>query len=111
MKVVDHLKSASTVIHIEPHGVGLSTSILESLILGIPTMNIVIKSKIHEFECVKDNSILSINDSDDIEKSVSNFLSNEPLRQNLLKNSKNHITNYLINPGTASQKLAQILSL
>ena len=107
--LLDHLKTANTVIHIEPHGVGLSTSILESLILGIPTMNIIIKNKIYEFECVKDDSILSIHDSDDIEKSVSNMLSNEPLRQNLLKNSKNHVANYLINPGTASQKLAETL--
>ena len=107
--LLNHLKSANTVIHIEPHGVGLSTSILESLILGIPTMNIIIKNKIYEFECVKDNSILSVHDSDDIEKSVSNILLNQSFRQNLVKNSKNHIANYLVNPGTASQKFAEIL--
>ena len=69
--ILEQLKTADAVIHIEPHGIGLSTAILESLIMNIPTMNIVIKNEIFQFDCIKEKAILSHLDSDDIEKPIS----------------------------------------
>ena len=108
--ILEQLKAADAVIHIEPHGLGLSTSILESLIMDIPTMNIVIKNTIFQFDCVKEQAILSHLDSDDIEKPISELLFNENVRNDLIKNTKNHLSNCLTNPGIASKKLAEILS-
>ena len=108
--ILQQLKQADAVIHIESHGVGLSTSILESLIMGIPTMNIVIKNGIFQFDCVKEKAILSYSDSDNVEKPISELLFNENVRNDLIKNSKTHISNYLVNPGTASEKFAKMLS-
>jgi len=108
--IFEHLKMADAVIHIEPHGIGLSTAILESLILEIPTMNIVIKNQIFEFDCVKEKAILSFSDSDDLEKPILKLLYDEHVRNEFIKNSKKHISKYMINPGVASESFARILS-
>ena len=107
--ILEQLKTADAVIHIEPHGVGLSTAILESLIMNIPTMNIVIKNEIFQFDCVREQAILTHLDSDDIEKPIFELLFNENVRNNLIKNTKNHLSNYLANPGIASKKFAEML--
>ena len=107
--ILTHLKSSDAVIHIDPNGIGLSTSILESLILNIPTMNIIINDKIFEFDCVKKNAIMSFLDTDNLEKPISNLLFDHDIRNNLIINGKNHVDNYLINPGEASSKLAHYL--
>jgi hypothetical protein len=108
--ILEQLKTADAVIHIEPHGVGLSTAILESLIMNIPTMNIVIKNEIFQFDCVKEKAILTHLDSDYVEKPIFELLFNENVRNNLIKNTKNHLSNYLVNPGIASKKFAEILN-
>ena len=108
--ILEQLKTADAVIHIEPHGVGLSTAILESLIMNIPTMNIVIKNEIFQFDCVREKAILTHLDSDYIEKPIFELLFNENVRNNLIKNTKNHLSNYLANPGIASKKFAEILN-
>jgi hypothetical protein len=108
--ILEQLKTADAVIHIEPHGVGLSTAILESLIMNIPTMNIVIKNEIFQFDCVREKAILTHLDSDYIEKPIFELLFNENVRNNLIKNTKNHLSNYLVNPGIASKKFAEILN-
>ena len=108
--ILDQLKTADAVIHIEPHGLGLSTAILESLIMNIPTMNIVIKNDIFQFDCVREKAILSHLDSDDIEKPIFELLFNENVRNDLIKNTKNHLSNCLANPGIASKKFAEMLS-
>ena len=41
--------------------------ILKDFIKNIPTMNIVIKNEIFQFDCIKEKAILSHLDSDDIE--------------------------------------------
>ena len=108
--ILEQLKTADAVIHIEPHGIGLSTAILESLIMNIPTMNIVIKNEIFQFDCIKEKAILSHLDSDDIEKPISELLFNENVKNDLIKNTKNHLSNSLVNPGIASKKFAEILN-
>jgi hypothetical protein len=108
--ILGHLKTADAVIHIEPHGVGLSTAILESLILEIPTLNVVIKNEIFEFDCIKEKAILSLSDSDNLEKPISDLLNDTNVRNELIKNSKKHISKYMINPGVASESFARKLS-
>ena len=108
--ILEQLKTADAVIHIEPHGIGLSTAILESLIMNIPTMNIVIKNEIFQFDCIREKAILSHLDSDDVEKPIFELLFNENVKNVLIKNTKNHLSNSLVNPGIASKKFAEILS-
>ena len=107
--ILEQLKTADAVIHIEPHGIGLSTAILESLIMNIPTMNIVIKNEIFQFDCIREKAILSHLDSDDVEKPIFELLFNENVKNDLIKNTKSHLSNYLANPGIASKKFAEIL--
>ena len=108
--ILEQLKTADAVIHIEPHGIGLSTAILESLIMNIPTMNIVIKNEIFQFDCIREKAILSHLDSDDVEKPIFELLFNENVKNDLIKNTKSHLSNYLANPGIASKKFAEILN-
>ena len=108
--ILEQLKTADAVIHIEPHGIGLSTAILESLIMNIPTMNIVIKNEIFQFDCIREKAILSHLDSDDVEKPIFELLFNENVKNDLIKNTKSHLSNYLANPGIASKKFAEFLN-
>ena len=78
--------------------------------MNIPTMNIVIKNEIFQFDCIKEKAILSHLDSDDIEKPISELLFNENVKNGLIKNTKNHLSNSLVNPGIASKKFAEILN-
>lgn len=108
--ISNHLKSSDAVIHIEPHGIGLSTSILESLILKIPTMNIIINNKIFEFDCVKKNAIMTFLDSDDLQNPIRDLIFNQNIRDDLIKNAEKHIHTYLVNAGNASSALARSLN-
>ena len=104
------LMSCDTLINISPEGFDPSTVILEGLILNKPTMNIVIDDHFYDFQYEKDNAIISISANSDIEKSIHDIIFNDDLRQKLIDNGKNHIKNYLVNPGKASNCLAKFLS-
>tara|TARA_B110000263_G_scaffold160129_1_gene139216 strand:+ start:8568 stop:10451 length:1884 start_codon:yes stop_codon:yes gene_type:complete len=108
--VKDIMKQSDAVISISPENWDLSTIVLESQILDKPTLNIFLNEKTYEFQCINDNSVLSMTDSSDIQHGINEILFNESTINNLKQNAKKHLKSYLVNHGTASQKFAKILN-
>ena len=108
--VKDIMKQSDAVISISPENWDLSTIVLESQILDKPTLNIFLNEKTYEFQCINDNSVLSMTDSSDIQHGINEILFNESTINNLKQNAKKHLKSYLVNHGTASQNFAKILN-
>ena len=108
--VKDIMKQSDAVISISPENWDLSTIVLESQILEKPTLNIFLNKKTYEFQCISDNSVLSMTDDSDIEHGINEILFNESTINCLKDNAKKHLKTYLVNHGTASQKFANILN-
>ena len=108
--VTDIMKQVDAVVSISPENWDLSTIVLESQILEKPTLNIFLNEKIYEFQCISDNSVLSMTDNSDIEHGINEILFNKKTISDLKLNSKKHLKKYLANHGTASEKLADILN-
>jgi len=108
--VKDIMKQSDAVISISPENWDLSTIVLESQILEKPTLNIFLNKKTYEFQCINDNSVLSMTDDSDIEHGINEILFNESTINCLKDNAKKHLKTYLVNHGTASQKFANILN-
>lgn len=104
------LVSSDVLVNISPEGFDPSTVLLESLILGKPTMNIVIDNKFYDFQYEKDNAIISISADSDLKKHLHDLVFNKTLQNKLIVNGKNHVNNYLANHGTASNSLAKYLT-
>jgi len=88
----------------------ISTVVLEGLILNKPILNITMLDKTYEFECIKDDAVLSISDKSELEPHLVNILENDELRNKLITNGREHVKRYLTNTGNASECLANILN-
>jgi hypothetical protein len=104
------IQKSDLIITITPEGWAPSTIILESMILEKPIMNIVLDEKIYEFEYIKQNAIISIPSTSDLENKIKEFLFNEQLKDDLIKNSKIFVKGFLKNQGSASEKIADIIT-
>ena len=107
--VIDIVDSCDAVITIQGENWGMSTMILESILLKKPVMNIVLNEKLYDFDHVKYNAILEVSDKNDLSKDISNILFNEEFREKLIRNSEKFVSNFLSNQGKASKTLAKIL--
>ena len=86
-----------------------STVVLESMILGKPSISLQIERWAEEDELVKTGAILSISKIDEIENGIKRILYDREFKNSLLENSKLFVNDYLSNHGTASNKLAKLL--
>ena len=107
--VMEIIESCDAVITIQGENWGMSTMILESLLRKKPVMNIVLNQKLYNFEYVKYNAVLQVNDVNDFSKNISDILFDEKFRNNLIQNSEKFIKDFLSNRGNASKILAKIL--
>jgi len=107
--ITELISMSDVVVTVSPEGFDPTTVILESMIQEKPTMNIILDDNLFEFEYVKDNAVLSIFFNDQLETNLKNILFNNEIKNNLIKNGKNHIKNYLTNPGTSSKYFAKII--
>jgi hypothetical protein len=107
--VSELIQKSDLVIAISPEGWDATTISLESMILEKPVMNIVLDEKIYEFEYIKQNAIVAISITSDLEKEVKQILFDKELRENLIINSRKFVKSFLKNHGSASKKLADIL--
>ena len=80
------------------------------MILEKPVMNIVLDGKMYEFEYIKQNAVIAIPITSDLEKEIKQILFNKELRENLTINSRKFVKSFLNNQGVASKKLADVLS-
>jgi hypothetical protein len=86
-----------------------STVVLESMILGKPSISLQIEKWAEEDDLVKTGAFLPISNIDEIENGIKKILYDNEFKDNLLENSKSFVNDYLANPGTASNKLAKLL--
>ena len=86
-----------------------SSILLESIILEKPTISLITDDWAKENEIIKMNGVMSINDVENVEASISKIISNEDYKIELQSNAKQFLENYLSNHGTASKQLVEIL--
>ena len=107
--VIETINNADAVIVISSESFGTSTILLESMILGKPTMNIILDEKIPAFTHVKDKAILTISDNSDLEKNFKKILFDADFRKELTKNADAFVEKFMSYRGNASEKFASIL--
>ncbi len=107
--VVDTINSADVVMVISPEVIGTSTMLLESMILGKPTMNVYFDEKIPQYEHVKNNAVFTVLNNNDLENKLKKFLFDEDFQNELKINANKFVKKFLVNHGNASEKFASIL--
>ena len=86
-----------------------SSILLESIILEKPTISLITDDWAKENEIIKMDGVMSINNVENVEASISKIISNENYRIELQSNAKQFLENYLSNHGTASKQLVEFL--
>jgi hypothetical protein len=107
--IAELIQKSDVVITITPEGWCPSTIILESMILEKPSMNIVLDQKMYEFEYIKKNAVIAIPYTSNLQKEIEQILFDQQLRNNLIKNSKMFVKDFLKNQGLASKILADTI--
>ena len=107
--VIDTINGVDLVIVVSPETYGTSTMILESMILGKPTINIVFNEKPFQFEHVKSKSVFIISEQDELEKELKKILLDENIQNEILENADKFVNKFLSNPGIASEKFLDLL--
>ena len=65
---------------------------------------------IQEEPVIKNNASLFVSDFNNLEKSIEEFIFDDELRSNLIKNGNTYLNNYFSHKGKASKNLANILN-
>ena len=88
----------------------ISTILLESMILGKPTMCIVHQNQNHQEESiVKNNATFFVSEIEDIEPALKKILTNDKFRNSLIQNGTNYINQYFSHQGSSSKFLSEKL--
>ena len=107
--VIDTINNADLVIVMSPETYGTSTMILESMILGKPTINIVFNQKPFQFEHVKSKAVFIISEHDELEEKIRKILLDKNIQNEIIKNADKFVNKFLSNPGIASEKILDLL--
>ena len=107
--VIDTINQVDVVMVISPEIHGTSTMLLESMILGKPTMNIYFDKKIPQFQHIKNKAVFATLDNDNLENNLKQIMFDEKFQNDLIKNADNFIMKFMDNEGNASEKFASIL--
>jgi UDP-N-acetylglucosamine 2-epimerase len=107
--VINTINQADAVIVISPDIPSTTTMLLESMILGKPTMNVFFDKQIPEFNHVKKNAVFTVLDDNDFKNNLKKFLFDRKFQDELIDNGDNFVMSSISNPNTASEKFASIL--
>ena len=107
--VIDTINGVDAVLVISPEIHATPTMLLESMILGKPTMNIYLENKIPEYDYVKNKAILTVSNTDDLEKNLKKLLFNKEFQDELQTNADIYVSKFLNYRGNASENFASIL--
>lgn len=89
----------------------ISTIMLEAMVFNKPTLCINTQNQnIQEEPVIKNNASLFVSDFNNLEKSIEEFIFNDELKNNLIKNGNAYLNNYFSHKGEASKNLANILN-
>ena len=105
--VIDVINSSDAVMVISPEP-GTTTMILESMILGKPTMNIYLENTIPQFNHVKHHAVLSLLDTCDLNDNISKILFDDKFKNELISNADIYLSKYLDYNGNSSKRFAEI---
>lgn len=107
--IIDTINGADAVVVVTPEINATPTILLESMILGKPTMNIYLDKKLPEYDHVKSKAVFTILDTDDLENNLKKILFDKEFQNELQVNADNFLKKFLANRGNASEKFASIL--
>jgi len=107
--VIDTINQADVVMVISPDIPGTTTMLLESMILGKPTMNIFFDKIIPKFPHVEKNTVFTILDDVNLENNMKKILFDEQFQNELIKNADNFVSKFMSNRGNSSNEFASIL--
>ena len=106
--VIDVINLSDAVMIISPEP-GTTTLLLESMILGKPTMNIYFENEVPQFNHVKHNAVFSLLDTCDLKHDLSKILFNEEFKNKLVDNADDYLSKYLNYNGSSSKRFAEVL--
>jgi UDP-N-acetylglucosamine 2-epimerase len=107
--VIDTINNVDAVLVLTPEIHATPTMLLESMILGKPTMNVFFDKTIPEYDHIKNNAVFTVTNNDDLESNLKKFLFDNNFQNSLQKNADDFVNEFMANPGIASKKLASIL--
>lgn len=107
--VIEIINSVDIVVVISSERFGTSTMLLESMILGKPTMNIILDDNMPEFSHVKDKAVLTVSNNSNLEKNFKNILFDSDFKKELVHNADIFVEKFMSHRGNASDKLTSIL--
>ena len=104
------IESSDLTININPYYFDPSTIMLESMILNKPTMLISLDEQFKNLEYDESFPIVSLSYRANIEKYLKKMLDDDKFRQTLLEKNKFYLKKFLANHGSASRKIAEIIT-
>ena len=107
--VIETINNVDAVLVLTPEIHSTPTMLLESMILGKPTMNVFFDKTVPEYAHIQDNAVFTITNNENLEINLKKFLFDENFQNTLQKNADNFVNQFMSNPGTASKKFASIL--
>ncbi len=107
--IIETINKADIVIVVSPESFGTSTMLLESMILGKPTMNIILDDEIPQFNHVKEKAILTLSDNQDLEDNMKKILFDEQFQKKIIQNADSFVAKFLDFRGNSSEEFANIL--
>lgn len=108
--IIELLELCDAVITITPEGFAPSTIILESLICNKPTMNIVLDDHLYDFPYVENKAVIALSCNEPFDDHIHNMLFNDEFREKMINKGNEFVENFLVNRGTASAGLANVLN-
>jgi hypothetical protein len=106
--IIDTINSSDVVLVVSPEP-GTTTMLLESMILGKPTMNIYFEKEIPKFNHVEHDAVFSLLNDCDIKENINKILFDENFQTELIQNADSFISNFLNNRGNSSKTFSEVL--
>lgn len=107
--VIDTINNSDIVIVVSSESFGTSTMLLESMILGRPTMNIILDKDIPNYNHIKQNAVYTISYNDNLINCIKKMLFDEQFKNGIIENADIFVSNFLTYPGYASKEFSKIL--
>ena len=105
--IYDVMQMCDTVI-----SMNFSTAVLDAMILDKPTMTILPEKQGYEQDVImKSDATVTVSNMEELESKLKEFLTDEDLRQKLVKNGQKIVQEYFTNHGKASAELAREINL
>ncbi len=108
-QIIETINNSDIVIVVSSESFGTSTMLLESMILGKPTMNIILDDDIPQYSHIKQNAVYTISYNDNLENCMKKILFDVKFKNKITQNADTFVSNFLNYRGHASEEFAKIL--